>query len=154
MEQVRASLAQETIMARIVQVTREDQQRAGVVLRACKVSAQLKTIATSVPQLQQALDTLKGDINQSTTAQIALVTTEITTTAEKVIDKVRVGFQGALEATRNSDTQNVPPAPSRQTSRTIVLFLCSFSLTANPSGLRLQNRACLSSSSFPMLGLR
>jgi hypothetical protein len=93
-------------MVVIVEQTRADQERAGTRLRACKVSAQLKIIDTCVPELQEALDKLEGAIIRSTTAQFALVTTEIPSTTGKLMDKMDVDFKGGLDTARHSDSQN------------------------------------------------
>ena len=45
----------------------------------------------------ELLDKMSSAINESTWAQVALVKTEIATTAQKLTDKMDIGFEGGLK---------------------------------------------------------
>jgi hypothetical protein len=86
-QQVQASLRSELAMAAIVEETRKDQEDGGAALRECSLSAQLKHVQTSAPQLQEFLDRASVAINDCTRAQAALVTTQINMAERKLTKK-------------------------------------------------------------------
>jgi hypothetical protein len=95
-QQVQASLRSELAMATIVEETRKDQEDGGAALRECSLSAQLKHVQTSAPQLQEFLDRASVDINDCTRAQEALVTTQINMAERKLTQSMTVGFDVKL----------------------------------------------------------
>jgi hypothetical protein len=60
----------------------------GVVLRECSISKQLEIVGTSVPKLEQLLQSLSGRIIESTKEQFVLMTQAMETNGKTEADSL------------------------------------------------------------------
>jgi DNA polymerase-3 subunit epsilon len=153
MAQVAASLQKESHMAGYVAEIRREQEMAGVVLRECSISKQLEIVGTSVPKLEQLLQSLSGRIIESTKEQFVLVTQAMETHAKTAADSLADVQMKILEAGRASDTQHSGShETSHQLLRDIQALLQGRVMSEPASSMQPINREFLADQLRPEFG--